>query len=306
MSNVFFSYARADAEIVSRIANDLNKQSVSVWLDQDSLRAGDSWIPQIEKAISEAEFLLVFISEHSNASEYVQSEYHYALQAQEKSGGSRIIPVLLEKVELPLLLSRIQYVDFTESYYEGMQQLLRALSVSAGPRPKELVDVPDLAKQVAGEVAKLLGLEKTTIGSVQESSSSKVVDVDSNLVFVIISYNEDMEPIYEGIKAAGETFGLNVQRVKDVPGDYRITNKIIDMITSARFVVADLTYERPNVYFELGFARGSAKTVVTIARQGTAIHFDVKDWTYISYTDSRTLERDLKKRFEYELGGTSI
>ena len=84
-------------------------------------------------------------------------------------------------------------------------------------------------------------------------------------------------------------------------GDYRITDQIVQMITSARFVVADLTHERPNVYFELGFARGLGKTVITIARQGTRVHFDVKDWTYIPYIDSRLLERDMRKRFEFEL-----
>ena len=82
---------------------------------------------------------------------------------------------------------------------------------------------------------------------------------------------------------------------------YRITDQIVQMITSARFVVADLTHERPNVYFELGFARGLGKTVITIAREGTTVHFDVKDWTYIPYIDSRLLERDMRKRFEFEM-----
>ena len=45
--------------------------------------------------------------------------------------------------------------------------------------------------------------------------------------------------------------GLEVKRVKDVPGDYRITDRIIRMIWEARLIVADLTYERPNVYFEI-------------------------------------------------------
>lgn len=88
---------------------------------------------------------------------------------------------------------------------------------------------------------------------------------------------------------------------KDVEGDYRITDKIIEMIQSARLVVVDLTHERPNVYFELGYARGLGKRVVTIARKESNIHFDVKDWKYLEYLDSRLLERDLKKRFEFEL-----
>ena len=73
------------------------------------------------------------------------------------------------------------------------------------------------------------------------------------------------------------------------------------MILSSRLVVADLTHERPNVYFELGYARGVGKTVITIARRDAVIHFDVKDWTYIPYIDSRTLERDLKDRLRNEL-----
>ncbi len=187
-----------------------------------------------------------------------------------------------------------------------MQQLLRALQVSTGPRPKEVLAVPDLAKQVAGEVAKLLGLESKPPVSQPSPSlgNAKTEKAKSNLVFVVISFLDEMEPIFEGIKDAGAVVGLNVQRVKDVVGDYRITDKIIDMITSARFVVADLSYERPNVYSELGYARGQGKTVISIARKGTTIHFDVKDWTYIEYIDSRLLERDLKKRFEYELTAT--
>ena len=78
------------------------------------------------------------------------------------------------------------------------------------------------------------------------------------------------------------------------------------MIQGCFLVVADLTYERPNVYFELGYARGIGKTVVTAAREGTALHFDVKDWTCVLYNDSRTLEKHLRERFDYELKRTNV
>jgi hypothetical protein len=158
------------------------------------------------------------------------------------------------------------------------------------------VDEADKTKRLAKEVSKILGFEDNAL-SVKLST-----EIDPKLVFVIIAFRDDMKAIFEGIKAAGESYGLNVKRVIDVPGDYRITDQIIQMITSARFIVADLTHERPNVYFELGYARGmGGKTVITTAREGTNVHFDVKDWTYIPYTDSRILEDELKKRFEYEL-----
>lgn len=137
-----------------------------------------------------------------------------------------------------------------------------------------------------------------------KDSTSAAYSPDEKLVFVIIAFRDDMEPVFEGIKTAGEAVGLNVKRVLDVIGDYRITDQIIQMINSARFIVADLTHERPNVYFELGYARGLGKHVITIARDNTNIHFDVKDWTYIPYNDSRVLEQKIKKRFEHELAKT--
>src|SRR5207247_6823720 len=125
------------------------------------------------------------------------------------------------------------------------------------------------------------------------------------LVFVSSALRDEMEPIFEGIKDAGAAVGLTVKRVKDVQGDYRITDRVVQMIRQARFVVADLTHERPNVYFELGYARGLGKTVITIMRTGTKAHFDVQDWTYLEYADSRPLERDLVERFRYELDSTA-
>ena len=117
-----------------------------------------------------------------------------------------------------------------------------------------------------------------------------------------MSFAPEMEPIFEGIRAAGRTYDQRVERVKDVPGDYRITDKILEMIERARLIVADLTHERPNAYFELGYARGIGKSVITVVREGTPVHFDVKDWTYETYNDSRVLEDKLRKRFSFELG----
>jgi ribosomal protein S18 len=115
-----------------------------------------------------------------------------------------------------------------------------------------------------------------------------------------MSFEEDMDPIFEGIKAAAEAAGLEAKRVKYLIGEYKIDLKLIDMLHQACMVVVDLTHERPNVYFELGYARGIGKTVITTARRGTSLHFDVQSWTCDFYMDSRVLERRLTERFKIE------
>lgn len=126
-----------------------------------------------------------------------------------------------------------------------------------------------------------------------------LIDLDNSfceLIFVITAFHPKMEPIFQGIKAAGDAYG-DVVRVTEVEGDYMITPTILELIGDARLIVADLTHERPNVYFELGYARGLGKTVVTVAREETTIHFDVKDWRCYFYSDSRDIEEQLKKKF---------
>lgn len=125
--------------------------------------------------------------------------------------------------------------------------------------------------------------------------------LDDQLVFVLCSFDPRMDPVFDAIDAAATAVGLRAERVKDAQGDYRITDRILTLIRSARLVVADLSCETPNVYFELGFARGIGKTVITILRTGTVVHFDVKDWAYLEYIDSRPLEHQLRDRFSFEI-----
>jgi hypothetical protein len=95
-----------------------------------------------------------------------------------------------------------------------MGQILHALEVPTGPRPKEVIDASKLTKEVAGEMAKILGLE-----AVQPEPVSR--DVNPQLAFVIMAFRPDMEPIFDGIGEAGAGLGLDVKRVKDLQGDYR-------------------------------------------------------------------------------------
>jgi hypothetical protein len=111
-----------------------------------------------------------------------------------------------------------------------------------------------LVRDVTEQVVARLGIEKqrAAYGGAEKTT-------DDTLIFVPTSFTQEMEPIFEGISAAASQVGLRAERVKDVVGDYRITEQVMKMIQSARLIVADLSLERPNVYFELGYARAWAR-----------------------------------------------
>jgi nucleoside 2-deoxyribosyltransferase len=47
---------------------------------------------------------------------------------------------------------------------------------------------------------------------------------------------------------------------------------ICDIIRNAVFVIADLSFERPSCYYELGLAQGLGKKTILLAKEGTYIH----------------------------------
>lgn len=79
------------------------------------------------------------------------------------------------------------------------------------------------------------------------------------------------------------------ERVDEVKSNDRITDRIIKSISKAEYVIVDLTKERPNVFFEAGFAHGLGKVPIYIARHGTPIHFDIKDYPIIVFRNMKEL-----------------
>lgn len=134
----------------------------------------------------------------------------------------------------------------------------------------------------------------------EEASLSLAARKESDWVLVLMSFDDDMKPIYQGIAAATERAGFTPRPVRNVAAETGITDTIEETIASSRFIVVDLTYERPSIHFELGYARGLGKEIIPIARKGVCIRFDLKGLTCIEYVDSRTLEEDLHKRLAPE------
>jgi hypothetical protein len=68
------------------------------------------------------------------------------------------------------------------------------------------------------------------------------------------------------------------RRVDENIGSGFVIREVAGLIERAEFIVCDLTNERPNVYYELGYAHGvgnEAMDILLIAKEGTALHFDI-------------------------------
>jgi hypothetical protein len=114
-ATVFLSYANADRDIVRKVAEGLSMAGVRVWFDETSLKAGSSWVREIERGLDTADFVIFFISAQSIQSNWARQELQIALHRKVSGeGGAFILPVLLEHTEVPPLLRDIQWLDMTD------------------------------------------------------------------------------------------------------------------------------------------------------------------------------------------------
>ncbi|MEM6663468.1 MAG: hypothetical protein AAF666_14960 [Pseudomonadota bacterium] len=113
-------------------------------------------------------------------------------------------------------------------------------------------------------------------------------------VFLIMSFAEtdDMRDYKAAIESVCRRAGFEAIRTDSLPADntHLIIDEIHDSIESCGFIVADLTHERPNVYYEIGYARGLGKKVILTSKAGTEVHFDLQGFNRIVWSGSENLK----------------
>ena len=125
--SVFISYSSKDSEFVEKLSINLIKNRINVWLDKWAMQPGDSLIDKIQEGITESSFLLVVLSKSSVESQWCKKEINSGLIRELDEKKVVVIPILLEKCEVPLFLKEKLYADFTEEFNEGFETLIRPL-----------------------------------------------------------------------------------------------------------------------------------------------------------------------------------
>jgi len=101
VSQIFISYAREDQARASALVRRFEQEGWEIWWDQE-LIPGEVWDDRIQKAVDEAQCVIVLWSKESVQSEWVRAE------AREARRQKILIPILLDQVKLPMPFSLIQ------------------------------------------------------------------------------------------------------------------------------------------------------------------------------------------------------
>ena len=144
----FISFSSKNQSFTERLYTDLQNNNVRCWFAPEDLKIGDKIRDQIDESIRLRDKLLLVLSEHSIASEWVEHEVESALEEERQRGRMVLYPIRLDDAVMDsnkawaALIRRTRHIgDFThwkdyDSYQKAFDRLLRDLKAEEKKEPQ--------------------------------------------------------------------------------------------------------------------------------------------------------------------------
>lgn len=161
MARLFLSYGRRDgAEFARRLAADLAAAGHRVFLDERDIGLGQAWDEALAAALEGAEALIALLTPHAVrradpvSGEAGQDSVCLDEIARARRLGKTVLPLMVLPCEVPIVLERAQYLDFTgwagsQALYRARFEDLRARLAGAAVPPAPAEGLWDFAPLIA-------------------------------------------------------------------------------------------------------------------------------------------------------------
>lgn len=152
------------------------------------------------------------------------------------------------------------------------------------------------------------GAVSEILSRLQRERPDPTPSLEPGFAFILMAMTAEdpaLVDVHQAIRRACTGVGVRAERVDDVEFTGKITAKVISNIRLAEFVIADLTHERPNVYYEIGYADAIGKPLILLARTNTKVHFDIQDMRILYYRNMAELEEALQRMLRGLQGGAT-
>lgn len=130
---IFISYSHQDKAFVDKLAIQLVRRNVNVWVDRWELSVGDSLLDKVQEAVDGASALLVVLSKASVVSEWCKKELSAGLLRELEEKRVVVMPVMLEECDVPVFARGKVFADFRSDFDIGLRSVVEGVAKVTNP-----------------------------------------------------------------------------------------------------------------------------------------------------------------------------
>jgi hypothetical protein len=113
------------------------------------------------------------------------------------------------------------------------------------------------------------------------------MDNKQKTCFVLMPFADDLKEIYTDVYVpACNDLNLHCWRVDEIARPGSISRDIVEGILDADIIIADLTRQNPNVFYELGIAHSTSNKTIMTSQALSDVPFDIRNYRVILYEHS--------------------
>lgn len=130
------------------------------------------------------------------------------------------------------------------------------------------------------------------------------IEIERPILFVVMQFSEDYNNLYkEVIKPVAEEVGFECIRGDEFFTSSPILSDIITSIKESKAIIAEITPDNPNVFYEIGYAHAINKpTILLCERKREKLPFDISSFRTLFYVNTiagkTAIENSLRKYLE--------
>jgi hypothetical protein len=122
-----------------------------------------------------------------------------------------------------------------------------------------------------------------------------------NTAFIMMAMDSsqpELEDVYSTVKDACSCYRKKAFRADDVQHNGQIYKVVFECIATSELLIADLTGEKQNVYYEVGIAHALGKQPILFCKSDTKIHYNLVGNNVIEYRNFADLRKLLQNRLK--------
>jgi nucleoside 2-deoxyribosyltransferase len=267
---IFISYDHSDQWFVDLLTQAMQAHQYEPLVYNLKNQYNEKVFDRIYRALRNCDHAITVFSKAYAESEWFEQELVALWMIEKREGNPKpnfILPVYLEDCRVPAFIRSRPHADFKDRSRDNRSPLsdeeFRRITSLIVPKPQQAFVIMKFTKN--GEETR---------------------ELDAALEEV---YNKAIHPVLR-------EFRYEVIKVDEIrESNKKITDQILLNLERCEVVIADLTGERPNCYYEAGYAHALGKDMILTIRKGDPIHFDVADYRFIEWKDANHLANELRK-----------